>query len=333
VTGASSARQAEPGNQLAICIRGLTRTFGTLTAVDDLSFDVAGGELFGVVGPDGAGKTTLLRMLAGVLRATSGEARVAGVSVTRDPERVKASIAYMAQRFGLYDDLTVRENLDFYADLYGVPRHERPQRLERLYAFSGLGPFKSRLAGQLSGGMKQKLSLSCALVHRPRILLLDEPTFGVDPISRRDLWLILHEMVSRGTTILVTTAYMDEAERCDRVALLHAGRLLALAPPRELQAGLEGAILEIRVSPARRAASILRDVPGVGRAAAYGDAVHVEVAGGMTSRSRLLRALRESGLDATEAEAVEPSLEDVFLSLMARAEAADGATSGEHAGA
>jgi drug efflux transport system ATP-binding protein len=302
-----------PGEDRAIVVRDLTRRFKEVTAVSGLSLDVARGELFGIVGPDGAGKTTTVRMLAGVLRPTSGEAWVAGIPVGREPERAKRKIAYMAQRFGLYADLTVRENLDFYADLYGVPRQERAGRLERLYSFSGLGDFESRLAGQLSGGMKQKLSLSCALVHHPEILLLDEPTFGVDPISRRDLWLILHEMVSSGTTILVTTAYMDEAERCDRVALLHQGRLLALAPPRELQAELEGGIVEVRVEPARKAAQVLRAVPGVRRTAPYGDVVHVAVDEGMEAWPRLRAALDGHGIRAHGAEAVEPSLEDVFL--------------------
>lgn len=303
----------------AIRVRDLGRRFGPVVAVDGLSFDVARGELFGVVGPDGAGKTTTVRMLAGVLRPSSGEARVAGIHVGSDPERVKRRIAYMAQRFGLYEDLTVRENLDFYADLYGVPRSRRAERLERLFAFSGLAPFSSRLAGRLSGGMKQKLSLSCALVHEPEILLLDEPTFGVDPISRRDLWLILHEMVARGTTILVTTAYMDEAERCDRVALLHEGRLLALAPPRELQEEMAGSILEVRVEPSRRAAEVLRGAPGVRRAAPYGDVVHVSVADGMAAWPALREALEREGLRPEDAAPAEPSLEDVFLARTAEA--------------
>lgn len=222
----------------------LTRRFGELTAVDRLSFEVRPGELFGIVGPDGAGKTTTLRMLAGVLPPTAGDATIRGHSVTREPERIKPHIAYMAQRFGLYEDLTVRENIDFYADLYRVPRRERPARLERLYHFSRLGEFRDRLAGNLSGGMKQKLSLSCALIHHPELLLLDEPTFGVDPISRRDLWLILHELVAEGTTIIVTTSYLDEAERCDRVAFLNHGRILALDAPATLQARLAGRVVE-----------------------------------------------------------------------------------------
>jgi ABC-2 type transport system ATP-binding protein len=180
-----------------VLVRGLTRSFGDLVAIDDISFQVTPGELFGIVGPDGAGKTTTLRILAGVLRPSSGQGVVHGVDVAEDPEGVKPHIAYMSQQFGLYQDLSVRENIDFYADLYRVPRRTRRQRLDRLYAFSNLGPFEKRLAGNLSGGMKQKLSLCCALIHQPRVLFLDEPTFGVDPISRRDLWLILHEMYRR----------------------------------------------------------------------------------------------------------------------------------------
>jgi ABC-2 type transport system ATP-binding protein len=220
-----------------IRLDGLTRRFGDLTAVEDLSFEVEEGELFGLVGPDGAGKTTTLRMLAGVLRPSAGDATVAGVSMAREPERAKPRIAYMSQRFGLYADLTVLENLSFYADLYRVPRAERAARLERLFGFSGLEPFRDRLAGRLSGGMKQKLGLSCALIHQPEVLLLDEPTFGVDPVSRRELWLIVHGMVAEGVTAVVSTAYLDEAERFDRLALLHRGRLLALDTPRVLQGG------------------------------------------------------------------------------------------------
>ncbi len=217
----------------------LTKRFDALTAVDALSFDVAPGELFGVVGPDGAGKTTLMRMLAGIMRPTSGDAIVEGLSIARDSERIKNVIAYMPQRFGLYVDLTVQENLDFYADLYLVPKSSRGATLERLFHFSNLGAFRDRLAGNLSGGMKQKLGLSCALIHEPKILLLDEPTFGVDPISRRDLWIIIHEMVSHGVTVVVTTSYLDEAERFDRVAFIDRGRMLALDTPAALLAGWE----------------------------------------------------------------------------------------------
>jgi ABC-2 type transport system ATP-binding protein len=297
----------------AVSLRALTRRFGDQTAVDSLTFDIAGGELFGIVGPDGAGKTTTLRMLAGVLPPTSGDAEVAGISVARSPERVKPRIAYMAQRFGLYEDLTVAENIDFYADLYRVPRAERPARLERLYRFSNLGPFRDRLAGKLSGGMKQKLSLSCALIHHPEILLLDEPTFGVDPISRRDLWLILHEMVADGMTMVVSTSYLDEAERCDRIALLDHGRVLALDSPGALQASLPGELLAVRTSEPRRARDVLGTVPGVRRASLFGDTLHVlldPVAGDWSVARARLDASNIALLDASPAF---PSLEDVFI--------------------
>lgn len=290
---------------------GLTRSFGAVTAIDGLTFQVEEGELFGLVGPDGAGKTTTLRILAGVLRPTAGDAEVAGVSMAHDPEDAKPHIAYMAQRFGLYEDLSVEENLHFYADLFQVPRWARPERLERLYRFSRLGEFRTRRAGALSGGMKQKLALSCALVHRPRILLLDEPTFGVDPISRRELWLILHEMVAQGTTVLVSTSYLDEAERCDRVALLHEGRLMALDTPAALHASLPGTLLEVWGPHPRELRETLRNVAGVASAVLFGERVHVLLAPGR-SWSDVAQALPEGG-EGLEANPLEASLEDVFI--------------------
>jgi len=302
-----------PDAGAAISVRGLTRKFRDLVAVDGLTLEVQRGALFGLVGPDGAGKTTTLRMLAGVLPPTAGDALVGGVSVAKDPEGVKRHIAYMAQRFGLYHDLTVRENIEFYADLYQVPAPERPARLERLYRFSNLGPFEHRLAGQLSGGMKQKLSLCCALVHHPEILLLDEPTFGVDPISRRDLWLILHEMVAEGVTVFVTTAYMDEAERCDRVALLHRGRVVALDAPQALQRSYPGEMLTVHVSDRRAAAHVLSAVPAVRRAAVFGDAIHVTLGSRSTDWPAAEAALRSGHIDVLEVSDAQPSLEDVFI--------------------
>ncbi len=320
MTAAAEAVAAEAAAP-AVELRGLTRAFGALTAVDGLSFTVEPGELFGLVGPDGAGKTTTLRMLAGVLRPTAGDAHLLGVSVARDPERVKGSIAYMSQRFGLYADLTVLENLHFYADLYRVPRCERAARLERLFEFSGLSPFAGRLAGKLSGGMKQKLGLSCALVHEPEVLLLDEPTFGVDPVSRRELWLIVHEMVGRGVTAVVSTAYLDEAERFDRLALIHRGRMLALDRPEALQRSLPGALVVVRCDVPRRAREAARGLPGVRRAELFGDRVHLQVdpEGGETAADaarRIERALAGAGIAAVEARVAEPSLEDVFLQLV-----------------
>jgi ABC-2 type transport system ATP-binding protein len=301
----------------AVSVRGLTRRFGALTAVDGLSFDVPAGSLFGLVGPDGAGKTTTLRMLAGVLRPSAGDAEVLGVSVVHDPEKVKRHAAYMAQRFGLYPDLTVRENIEFYADLYQVPKAERPARLERLYRFSSLGPFEDRPAGKLSGGMKQKLSLCAALIHYPEVLLLDEPTFGVDPISRRDLWLILHEMVASGVTIVVSTAYMDEAERCDRVALLDKGRILALDTPDALQASLPVQIVALRTADPRRAAAVLAAVPCVVRAALFGDVVHASLADAERDCPAAEAALAAAGIPVLDRHEIVPGLEDVFIHRVA----------------
>jgi len=303
-----------------IAVRGLARRFGERWAVTGLDFEVAPGELFGLVGPDGAGKTTTLRMLAGVLRPTQGDATLGGISVVREPERVKPDLAYMAQRFGLYTDLTVAENLDFYADLFRVAKAERAARLERLYAFSNLGPFKDRLAGQLSGGMKQKLGLSCALVHEPRVLLADEPTFGVDPISRRDLWRIVHEMVGRGVTAVVSTAYLDEAERFDRLALLYQGRLLAVATPREIQRGFAGDLLEIRVARAHEARRVVEDVAGVVRAQVFGDRLHATVPEATGAQPTIAAALAAAGFAGAAIAPIEPSLEDAFLAAIAEAQ-------------
>ncbi|HEU5161651.1 MAG TPA: ABC transporter ATP-binding protein [Thermoanaerobaculia bacterium] len=300
---------------------GLTRRFGELTAVDDLSFEVRRGELFGVVGPDGAGKTTTLRMLAGVLRPTAGDATIHGLSVSRDAERIKITTAYMPQRFGLYADLTVLENLNFYADLYRVPRGERQPRLARLFEFSGLGPFRDRLAGKLSGGMKQKLGLSCALVHQPALLLLDEPTFGVDPISRRELWLIIHEMVASGVTAVVSTSYLDEAERFDRLVFLHRGARIALDTPDALRGEFEGELVSARVPRARDAAAAARAVAGVRRAVVFGDRLHLTVESASRVADAIRSTLRGEGFEVGEVERIEPTLEDVFIERVGRADA------------
>ena len=322
---ADSGGAASPGGRdgPAVRVRGLTRRFGQLTAVEDLTFDVHAGELFGIVGPDGAGKTTTLRLLAGVLRPDGGTAHVVSMDVGADPESAKPMLAYMSQRFGLYEDLTVRENLDFYADLYRVPAGERPARLERLYRMSRLGEFESRLAGQLSGGMKQKLSLSCALVHHPRLLLLDEPTFGVDPLSRRELWLILHEMVAEGITVVVTTSYLDEAERCDRVALLHRGRVLALDRPERVRRTLEGRLRALWSERPRAARDVLARLPGVRAAVLFGERVHALTDPELPEEA-LTAALREAGIRVTEVRDEAPSLEDVFIQRVAASESAHG---------
>jgi ABC-2 type transport system ATP-binding protein len=307
--------------------RGLRRTFGATVALDALDLTVATGEIFGLVGPDGAGKTTTMRMLTGILTPTAGTARVAGCEVQRDSERLKDEIGYMSQRFGLYPDLTVAENIDFYADVYGVPRRGRAERVDRLLGFSNLTPFRQRQAGNLSGGMKQKLGLACALIHTPRVLFLDEPTNGVDPVSRRDFWRILYQLVRDGVTLFVSTAYLDEAERCNRVALLHEGRLIGLGTPDEVKAMMPGALFEVRTADPRRAAAVLRErFPGrpVGL---FGDRVHLTVAQADGAEAETRAALQSAGLELTSLRRIEPTLEDVFIAVIGARSAAPAAAS------
>ena len=228
----------------AVETRELTRRFGAVTAVDHLSLRIATGEVFGLLGPNGSGKTTTIRMLCGLLDPTSGTARVAGVEVTETPELVKTRIGYMSQRFGLYEDLTVAENLDFYAGIYGLSRDARRARTTELLGYLGLERRLHQLAGTLSGGWKQRLSLACTMLHRPALLFLDEPTAGVDPAARRAFWRTIHEIAQAGTTVLVTTHYMDEAERCGRLAMMSGGRLIALGTPPDVAGQVGGATLE-----------------------------------------------------------------------------------------
>ena len=306
----------------AIRATGLRCTFDELVAVDGLNLDIAPGEIFGLVGPDGAGKTTTMRMLTGLLPPTGGSAEVAGCDVVRDVERLKGQVGYMSQRFGLYPDLSVLENIEFYADIYGVPIQGRPEKLERLLGFSNLTPFKQRLAGNLSGGMKQKLGLACALIHTPRVLFLDEPTNGVDPVSRRDFWRILYQLVREGVTIFISTAYLDEAERCNRLALLHQGRLLALGTPDEIRAMMPGALVEVRTSAPRRTARLLRARLAGASVGLFGDRVHVVTREVVPTQARIRELVAAAGFELLGLQAVEPSLEDVFVAVTASPPAA-----------
>jgi ABC-2 type transport system ATP-binding protein len=310
----------------AIQAQGLRRTFGEVVAVDRLDLDVAVGEIFGLVGPDGAGKTTTMRLLTGILPLTAGSATVAGFDVVRDPERLKDHIGYMSQRFGLYPDLTVNENIDFYADIYGVPGRGRAEKIERLLSFSHLTPFKQRLAGNLSGGMKQKLGLACALIHTPRVLFLDEPTNGVDPVSRRDFWRILYQLVREGVTIFVSTAYLDEAERCNRLALLHEGRLLGVGTPDEIKGLMTGALLEVRTSAPRRTAALLRERLAGASVGLFGDRVHVVTRDPAGTERQTRELVAAAGFELVSIRSVEPSLEDVFVSVLAEQKPAAPAT-------
>lgn len=297
----------------AIVISDLTKRFPGVTAVDQLTFEVQSGEIFGLVGPDGAGKTTTLRMLAGVLAPDSGSAVVAGYDMTGNPEAAKAHISYMPQRFGLYEDLTVSENIRFYADVFGVPLSDRRQRTSQLLQAAGMEAFDTRLAGKLSGGMKQKLGLVCALIHRPRVILLDEPTNGVDPVSRRDFWRILYSLLDEGITILMSTAYLDEAERCHRVALLHQGRMLFCETPPELKAHLGGAVLSITSSDPRRVRAALAAADGVGTALLVGDGVHLVVDDALRRIPELRAQMQSAGLPFDHLEEVAPTIEDLFV--------------------
>lgn len=305
----------------AIKLRHVSRSFGAVRAVEDLTFGIAQGEIFGLVGPDGAGKTTTMRLLTGVMEPTGGEAWVMGKHVVRDAEAVKEEIGYMSQRFGLYPDLTVDENIHFYADLYGVPTKGREHKIHELLSFSNLTPFKKRQAGRLSGGMKQKLGLACALIHTPKVLFLDEPTNGVDPVSRRDFWRILYSLLKEGVTIFVSTAYLDEAERCHRVALLHQGRLLACDTPDRVKTLMRGTILEVRVSRAREAAALLKRRVNAESVGLFGDRIHVVTMDRAQTAQEVPAVLQAEGFALQGLRPIEPSLEDVFVSVLTSEEA------------
>src|SRR5512143_2376445 len=260
---------------IAIKTTNLTKSFGDDIAVNALNLEIRKGELFGLVGPDGAGKTTTMRLLTAIMDPSSGDAWVAGHSIISEGEPLKEKIGYMSQRFGLYEDLTVMENVLFYADLYEVPQRERPARTERPLGFSNLTPFKDRLAGKLSGGMKQKLGLACALIHTPEVLFLDEPTNGVDPVSRRDFWRILYDLLKEEVTIVISTAYLDEAERCTRIGLIHKGKILMEDIPTEIRKSLRTNMIEVWSDNARSALEQVRRIEGVHGVSLYGDRLHV----------------------------------------------------------
>jgi ABC-2 type transport system ATP-binding protein len=300
----------------AIRTSSLTKSFGALKALDGLTLTVAEGEIFCLVGPDGAGKTTTMRLLTGIMDPTSGDAWVMGKHIVREAEPLKEEIGYMSQRFGLYPDLSVSENIDFYADIYGVPRKGRQEKIERLLAFSNLTPFKKRLAGNLSGGMKQKLGLSCALIHTPKVLFLDEPTNGVDPVSRRDFWRILYQLLREKVTIFVSTAYLDEAERANRIALIHRGKLIAVGTPNEVKQLMRGTILEVRSAEPRRATALLREELPANSVGLFGDRVHVVTPEPEKAMAQVEKLLTDAGLKVEGVRRIEPGLEDVFVSVL-----------------
>ena len=311
----------EMNSQAPVMIQtsNLTRRFAETTAVDHLNMEVFQGEIFGLVGPDGAGKTTTLRLLCGLLDPTEGQAVVAGYDVARKIDSVKDQIGYMAQRFGLYADLTVEENMDFYADLFGVGDSRRYALTAELLRMTRMEQFCRRAAGKLSGGMKQKLALMCTLLHHPKVLFLDEPTNGVDPVSRRDFWAILYQLVKDGMTVLITTAYLDEAERCNRVGLMHRGRLIRCAPPETLRTHLEEPCFQVQTANLRAVQEFLARLPEIVSVEQAGTALHLFLSPSRTSPEVLQNALDRKGLGPAAFTQIVPSLEDVFIALIRKA--------------
>lgn len=301
---------------LSIQTTNLTKTFGPLTAVRQLNLEVKAGEIFGLVGPDASGKTTTLRMLCGILPPDEGEAKVAGCDIRKEAESLKEKVGYLPQRFGLYGDLTVLENIHFYGDLYEVPKKKRRERAERLLRFANLEPFGKRKAQDLSGGMKQKLGLICALIHTPQILFLDEPTTGVDPLSRRDFWIILYDLLKEGVTIVFSTSYLDEAERCSRIGLIYQGELLIVDTPSAVKAQMGGTILELRVEDNQKGLRILEDAESLRSVVLSGDKIHVLVDDPQEGEKVIHRVLKEHGMEVLSLLGVRPSLEDAFVSMV-----------------
>ena len=300
--------------EAAIRVNNLAKSFGETRAVRHVAFSVSQGEIFGLVGPDGAGKTTIMRMLAGVLTPDEGEIIIDGVDGAGRGE--PARLSYMPQRFGLYEDLTVSENIYFYGELFSIPRAERIARSSELLEAAGLTAFRKRLAGQLSGGMKQKLGLVCALIHTPQVLLLDEPTTGVDPVSRRDFWAILYSLRESGVTIVLSTAYMDEAERCSRLALLHAGEIRHCDTPARLKMAMPGAMVAVLSAAPRMLREIVSKQAGVSGVLLMGDRIHVRVDDAALRIPQLERILSMQGVGEFEIRPAEPGIEDVFVALL-----------------
>jgi ABC-2 type transport system ATP-binding protein len=300
----------------AILMDQVTRRYGAVTAIDRLSFDVGRGEMFGLIGPDGAGKTTTIRVIGGLLRPDAGRVSVLGKDPVASHRAITGDVGYLSQRFSLYGDLTIDENIAFFAEIHGVKRFEAAR--DRLLDMTQLTPFRARRADRLSGGMKQKLALACTLVHEPKILLLDEPTTGVDPVSRREFWKLLSEFLSRGLTIVMATPYLDEAERCARVALLHEGHLLALDTPQRLQEALAGQLLEVTTASPRPPVEILARVPGVDDVQTFGDRAHVRIGHGARGEviAAIDAALRDARIADVSVRPIAASLEDVFIDLI-----------------
>ena len=302
-------------------INHLTRDFKSATAVDELTMSIAPGELFGLVGPDGAGKTTTLRLLAGLLDVTDGEAMILDFDLESQAESIKPHVGYMAQQFSLYGELSVLENLAFFAELFNVSKQEQRERTDRLLAFAGLTEFTDRWASKLSGGMQKKLALACTLIHQPKILLHDEPTTGVDPVSRREFWNILTELHVDGTTIIVSTPYMDEADRCSRVGLMYAGKLVECDTPQNIRGKLEGDVIEVQAEDWQKTLETVANLEGVHEAQTYGEAVNLLVDDGQKRLSEIESVLNKSNIKYRSVRIAPARMEEAFISLIRRMEA------------
>ena len=302
------------GSPPALEITGLSYSYGSQPAVTGLDLRVEANEMFALVGPDGAGKTTTIRLLCGILKPASGTVRVMGHDLQHDLPWVKEHIGYLSQRFSLYGDLTVDENVEFFARIHGV--HDFQDRREELLSFTRLLPFRSRLADRLSGGMKQKLALACTLVHKPRIIFLDEPTTGVDPVSRREFWIILSQLLREGITIVMSTPYLDEAERASRVGLMNAGRLMAVESPARIKAAMRGSVLEIICADIRRASNVLRGLKELREVQLFGDRLNAIALDAQSGEEAARRALKEAGIQIVSLRVIPSSLENAFISLI-----------------
>jgi len=308
-------------NGYAVEVRSLVKRFGDFTAVDSVSLSVRRGEIFGFLGPNGAGKSTTIRMLCGLLTPTSGEASVAGFDVARESEAVKRSIGYMSQKFSLYDDLEVEENIEFFSGIYGVAEDQRQARKEYVLGMAGLGERRHTMTRLLAGGWKQRLALGCAILHQPPILFLDEPTSGVDPIARRAFWDLIYDLSAAGHTIFVSTHYMDEAEYCHRLALMYRGKIIALGAPAELKQSLrDHHLLDLEPSDVLGAMKALEGVPGVQDVAVFGGGLHVTVDDPGPAARRIHEALDGGGIEVRRLESIAPSMEDVFVAMIEQEE-------------
>ncbi len=315
------------GNQKEVIIEtnNLRKDFNKTVAVDGLDLSVYKGEVFGLVGPDGAGKTTTLRLLAAIMDPTKGSATVDGFDTVRSPESIKERIGYMAQQFSLYRDLSVNENLNFFADVFGVSGKVRKERIERLLTFARLTEFRKRRAGQLSGGMQKKLGLACTLIHEPEILYLDEPTTGVDPVSRREFWDILTNLHVQGVTIVVSTPYMDEAERCSRIGLMYEGKLIECDTPEAIRQRVPGKVIQVWPSDRIQARDILRNTPTIHEVQSYGEQLHVFVDEIESGIKLIEETLANANIQVKAIRQVEPRVEEAFISLIRRRVAAGSA--------